>query len=662
MSGGATFGPGSAIEFYGDPQADLYKSTHTYLVERTTQTGRVLQFPVRGRAESNGAFLAQPSPAIAESRHTTVGNYYDPVSPTSTPWYMYELFANAGAPVSQSMPIAAPGAAGGAGTILLGLSGFVDLDPGAQPDHHVRVYLNNTLVADDRFDGIVPRDLEIPVSNVQASNIVRVELPGDTGHDYDMIAIHSLKLRYATTAQLSGGRFNGHISGSVGQRSDRFFADSFGDVVSGDGIPVEQQVVIAGRTATSRTFVVGPRSVAELEADPDRAFNGSQALSPASTIWVGDTVQMLAPAISVAPDLQALPTGSAQWLAISHGMFLTQAETLAAHRRTQGLTAQVVPVEQLYRRYTAGNAHPDAITQFLRERAGALQVDYLVMVGSANYNSVGLRGSGVSTLSHIPTHYARTNRFVNFAPTDARYGDLTGDLLVEFPVGRLPVRTQAEATEAVRKLIAYESQAASGKVLLSSGTYDTQNSFSFMQSVDQLAGALPLSWDKSRADVEAVGTNPARTALMDAINQGRSVITYTGHSSPITWDAVGGGSALLSVSDLGTLPSNVNQPAVLQFGCWTTYFVSPVVNTLGTALINTPSRGASSVFGSTVLLDQPSHDRFGSKVAPRLQSTRRLGDVIEEARQELATTEDPLAGAEVRLGITLLGDPASVIH
>lgn len=656
VQGGPVFGPGSAIEFYGDPQPDLYKSTHTYLVERTVDASRVLNLPVKGRAEAEGAFLSQPSPAKAQSRHVPNGNLYDPVSPTDTPWYMYELYADASSPDSRSMSLSAPGAVGGAGTVHLDLSGFVDL-PGTVQDHHVRVFLNNVLIADDRFDGIVGRKLEIPVSNVQANNTVRVDLPGDTGLDFDMIAIHALKLTYATNAQVSGGRYAGFGLGSVGERSDRFFADSFGDPdSSASAIPTEQQVVIAGRSATSRTFVIGPRSVTELEADANRAFNGSVAHSPASSFWVGDTAQMAAPTITPAPALASLPA-TAQWLAVSHGMFLDQASELAAHRSTQGLSTAVVAVEQLYRRYTAGNAHPDAIRRYLQDNAAGLQVQYLVLFGGANYNSNGLRGGGASTLSHLPTYYARTNRFVNFAPTDVFFGDLTGDQLLEFAVGRLPARTQVEADELVRKLIAYETQSATDRALLSSGSRDTNFAFSFMQAVDQFGGALPNAWDQTRVHVEALGTNPARTALLDAINQGRSVVTYTGHSSPINWD-----NSLFSVSDLSSLPANANQPIVMQFGCWTTFFVSPVVNTLGTAFVTTPNRGASSLFGSTVLLDQPNHDRFAGNLAPRLQSSRRLGDVIEESRRELALSEDPLQGSEVRLGITLLGDPASIIR
>lgn len=75
-----------------------------------------------------------------------------------------------------------------------------------------------------------------------------------------------------------------------------------------------------------------------------------------------------------------------------------------------------------------------------------------------------------------------------------------------------------------------------------------------------------------------------------------------------------------------------------------------------------PNRGASAVFGSTVLLDQPNHDLIAAAMAPRLVAGARIGDVIEDTRRELANSRDVLGGGEVSLGISLLGDPASPIR
>jgi len=36
ITGSASFGAGSAVEFYGDPLADLFNSKHNYLLARST--------------------------------------------------------------------------------------------------------------------------------------------------------------------------------------------------------------------------------------------------------------------------------------------------------------------------------------------------------------------------------------------------------------------------------------------------------------------------------------------------------------------------------------------------------------------------------------------------------------------------------------------------
>jgi hypothetical protein len=290
----------------------------------------------------------------------------------------------------------------------------------------------------------------------------------------------------------------------------------------------------------------------------------------------------------------------------------------------------------------------------MREHAQALGIRFLVLAGGANYNSVGLLPAGISTLSHIPTQYVPVNQLVNFAPGDALYGDVTGDYVADVAVGRLPVRTVAEASEAVRKILAYETQPASGRFMLVSGGADQALGLDFRAAATNFASTLAPSWSQTRVDVDTLGAAAARLAVTDGLNLGQSVISYTGHSGPIQW----GFEPLLTATQVAALPGNANQPFLLQFGCWTTYFLSPVTLTMGNAWMLTPSAGASGVFGSTVLLDQVNHDAMAAAIGPRLQSGALLGEALEAARRQLATGMPLTGGSEVLVGITLLGDPA----
>jgi len=126
---------------------------------------------------------------------------------------------------------------------------------------------------------------------------------------------------------------------------------------------------------------------------------------------------------------------------------------------------------------------------------------------------VGLRGAAVSTLSYVPSFYTPLNRYSNFTQTDAFFGDLTGDQVAEIAVGRVPARTIAEAAEVVRKLLAYETQPATGSFLVASGAVDTGSGFSFRAASGSFADQLAPSWQQTRVDVETLGRS---TGLPDS--------------------------------------------------------------------------------------------------------------------------------------------------
>jgi hypothetical protein len=665
VRGGAVFGPGSVIEFFGDPSPDLWSRSERYILQRASDPNAVREIPVAA-ADWGGAQATSLAEARAE--HVPPRWYYEPASPSESPWYQYELTAT-GPGVGRDLPINVAHPAGSEGTLTVRLYGGIDLD-GAAPDHHVRIRLNGVEVASRRFDGITVQRFEIPVTNVVAgSNVVRVELPFDTGYDVDQVVIEEAALTYRTEARVRDGTFQARGVTTVATLEERIFADGIGEAIptcipvqptepnTPDCIPVNferTQVAIAGRTAEQSIWIVGAGSVTELLAAPTSGLSGDLADSPGSTLIVANRDALPLPEIAAAPALEPLPSGSAEYVVITHAAFRDAVAPLLARRQSQGLTTAVIDVEQLYRRYTAGNAHPEAIRAFMREHAVALGTRYLVLVGGANYNSVGLLPPATPTLSHIPTPYVAVNQLVNFAPADALYGDLTGDSVAEVAVGRLPVRTVAEATEAVRKILAYETQPATSRFLLASGGQDLALGLDFRAATTGFAATLPPAWSQTRVDVDTLGAAAARLALIDGLNFGQSVISYTGHSGPIQW----GFEPLLTASQVSALPANANQPFLLQFGCWTTYFASPVTLTMGNAWMLTPNAGASGVLGSTVLLDQPNHDAMAAALGPRLVAGQRLGDVVEAARRELAAGMPLHGGSEVLAGITLLGDPA----
>lgn len=650
VRGNAVFGAGSVIEFYGDPTPDLYARTETYVLRRDAAAAREMP-SVRPPSLPAGSVASQ----VAKVKVAPQSNYSFS-SPIGDPWYASRIIANSG-PGAADFAIDASGAVSASGVLRVSLWGGLDFPDGALPDHHVRVLLNGAVVATRRFDGLTPWNFEIPVSNIVAGgNTLRIELPRDTGNAADLVHLESIELEFPKVPAITGGRLFTDGLRSTDSVSDGIFADGSGDAPVGLPVGSIARVTVPGLGTTTRAFRIDGDSPTELQLSPNRAIPAA-SISAASELWVSDAAAMFAPTLAPAPQPVSFPSEDASYWVLTHGLFQSDLGALLAHRQSQGLDTAMVDVEQIYLAYSGGNPDPRAISRFISEHAAPLGARYLVLVGGDTSDAPGYLNSG--SISFLPAPYARTNEIVAYAPADPLYGDLTGDSIPEIAVGRLPVRTHAEALEAVRKIIAYETQPATSRMMLVAGAQDTNQQLNFAQAATNLGSAMPSVWDLTEVYSDALGTPAAQAAIVSGFNAGQSLISYTGHSSPTRW----GFEQLLNSAQIGSLPENGNQPIVMQFGCWTTYFVSPTANTMGHALMLSPLRGASAVLGSTVLLDQPSHDAMAAAIAGRLTPGTRLGDAVQGAKRQIANdTQNVLGGMEVFVGISLLGDPAQPIR
>ena len=94
----------------------------------------------------------------------------------------------------------------------LWLQGGSDL-PG-DPDHHIRVFLNGTLLGEELWSGTKPRklDLEIlPGVLVEGVNSLLIENVGDTPADYSMVFVDRLALTYPRRVEPRSGVLSGYF-------------------------------------------------------------------------------------------------------------------------------------------------------------------------------------------------------------------------------------------------------------------------------------------------------------------------------------------------------------------------------------------------------------------------------------------------------------------
>lgn len=311
----------------------------------------------------------------------------------------------------------------------------------------------------------------------------------------------------------------------------------------------------------------------------------------------------------------------------------------------------MVDVEDVYTRFGFGVFDPAAIRAYVAFAAAHLETRAVLLVGGDTYDYHDFLGTG--GISFIPSLYGSTGDIVRFAPADGLYTDLNGDEVPDLAIGRFPVRTPAELDLLVARTLEYERQSHRRSLLLAADDYDAPSRFDFTQASEQLALLVPSGWSVHRTYLDRLPVPAARADLVARLNEGVAVTSFMGHSGPTSWSFDG----LFRARDAAKLENAGRPTVVAQWGCWTTYYVSPRNETLAHKLLLSGDRGAVAVLGATTLTEARSERALSLQVFRRLFAPgTTLGDVVLEAKRALAAAESP-AVLDVLVGWNLLGDP-----
>ena len=157
--------------------------------------------------------------------------------------------------------------------------------------------------------------------------------------------------------------------------------------------------------------------------------------------------------------------------------------------------------------------------------------------------------------------------------------------------------------------------------------------------------------------LDTMEVNAAKGTLTAAINAGKALTSFVGHSSASNWTHAG----LFSGTEVKALTNSGAPTVVTQWGCWNSYYVRPDYNTMAHAFLVSGDTGAAAVMGATALTLASSEQTLGEHMMPRLAAPgMTLGQAMLEAKQQAAAgSGDQLK--DVLYGWTLLGDPTLVI-
>ncbi len=351
------------------------------------------------------------------------------------------------------------------------------------------------------------------------------------------------------------------------------------------------------------------------------------------------------------PRIVLLNLGRADYLIIAPPEMQAAAERLADLRRSQGLSAQVMDLQQVYDEFGNGFPGPQAIRSFLTEVRARWRNPprYVALVGEGTLDYRNLLGYGDNVL---PPLMVQTPQ--GLFPSDNRLADSDGDGMPETAIGRIPVLTAAELDAYVDKIEAYEAADPAGwagnALLLADAPSEGTD---FGADSRALAEQIPSTYTTEQVDLTTTTLADARTLLFDALNSGTALVNYLGHGG---LDRLSGGG-LLTSADVPDLNNADRLPVLTAMTCTVNRFAVPGVPSLGELLVKKPNGGAAAVLGPSGLSIHPDSRLLAAGFYRRTPdlAAARLGDLVLAAYREVRG----LGGDPVLLDIyNLLGDPA----
>lgn len=608
----------TALEFYGVPLDTLSTKHQTYWLTAGAKSG--LRIRTVGSGGATGALVRS---VVAQTIVEPELRYFASILNGEASNF-FGPGIGGGREAKQTISVAQLDPRG-ASTIAVALQGFSLLP------HRVRVKVNEKEVGTVSFTG-------------QIRFVTSMRLPAGVLKEGENVV----------SFQALGGELDFSIVDSVTLTHGRRLV-AVGDVVD-FALPLGRRARIDGfsRAGVRVLDVTTPEAPLALRATIRRSAGRFSATIGASrrtrhlVAFVDGHARRPARVSSNRPSRLNAGNQGADLVMITHRSFRNALTPLVNARQREGLKVAVVDVEDAYDEFAFGAHGPQAIKDFLAWTRTHWNPPprFVVLVGDATYDPRNNTGKG--DFDFVPTTFVNTVYLET--SSDDGLVDFDGDAVPELAVGRLPVRTAAQANAVVRKLVRYDAQATARQMLLVS---DKQIDYDFEAASRTLYGLIPPSWE-IREIKRAQGPTDAavRAQVVSALNQGPSIVNFFGHGSINIWTS----GPIFGTKEAATL-RNSRLSLYVMMTCLNGYFTDIEIASLGEALIYNPSGGAAAIWsstGETVPTDQIAMDQKALGLLLSKPETR-LGDAMVQAKAAIRDVD-------VRRTWVLFGDPTMRLH
>jgi len=405
--------------------------------------------------------------------------------------------------------------------------------------------------------------------------------------------------------------------------------------------------------------ITDPNNVTELQGETDFDLSSGEA---SVSVQVGGGTgahALLAFAdtrvSSVDAALAHMPAGlrdesnEADFVIITHPTFTDSVAPLADARRAEGLLTKVVSVDDIFDEFSAGEHSAQAVKDFLAwtSQHWKRAPRYVLLVGDGSYDPRNYFGLGSFDL--VPSKLIDTSLMET--ASDSWLADFDGDGLAEMAVGRLPVRTVAEANTVVSKILSYSPADASHTSALLVADRAGSDGYSFESATDDVQSQMPPGASVNRINRGVQPVASVHSQVVSGVDAGPTIVNWMGHGSINVWT----GDGILASDDAPSLTNGQHLSLFVMMTCLNGYYTSPSLDSLAEALLKAQNGGAVAAWSSTGMTEPEGQAAMNTELYRALFSGTgplRLGDAMQRARA--ATTD-----ADVLRTWVLIGDPTT---
>ena len=370
--------------------------------------------------------------------------------------------------------------------------------------------------------------------------------------------------------------------------------------------------------------------------------------------------------------------GQVDYVMVAPDHLIAEAERLAQFHRGHGLTVKVVDVRKVYNEFSGGVQDISAIKDMMRmlwNRASTPEdrPEYLLLFGDCSYDFKDRLTPNENQVPSFQSYSSFTlyRSFFNddfFGFMDSAEGTnlLLKDL--DLCVGRIPVNTESEARGVVNKILAYADPAQSlgpwrKRVLMVADDADQVWEPLLTTVVELVAKKYDtlypfLEIDKiymdSYVQQSSAGSQSypqARTELIQSIEDGNLVTTYSGHGGEVGWSS----EQILQMKDVTSFRNGAKLPLFITLTCEFSRMDDPNRQSAGEALLLNPNGGAIALLSTTRVVYVSGVATLNDSISNNLfekegNQYRTFGQILRSAKNG--------TGSGDKLRFALLGDPA----